>query len=107
MLVDLSAAQPTVTCGVKLPGRVNKFFYYQGHLVVMTESQQYGASRHSYLLHFSVAPNEIRLVSLVYLAGGGACYLFKKDGSKWIQVDSAGLWISTLRSFAVARCQPK
>lgn len=70
LLVDLSAAQPTFTCGVKLPGRVNKFFYYQGHLVVMTENQQYGASRQSYLLHFSVAPNEIRFVESIDLGRG-------------------------------------
>ncbi|HMA91808.1 MAG TPA: hypothetical protein VKP30_03935, partial [Polyangiaceae bacterium] len=70
LLVDLSAAQPTFTCGVKLPGRVNKFFYYQGHLVVMTETQQYGANRHSYLLHFSVAPNEIRFVESIDLGRG-------------------------------------
>lgn len=70
LLVDLSTAQPTFSCGVKLPGRANKFFYYQGHLVVMTESLQYGTSRHSYLLHFSIAPNEIRFVESIDLGRG-------------------------------------
>jgi hypothetical protein len=66
LLVDLSGTQPEFDCATKLPGRVNKFFYYQGHLVAMTE-QITGSARHSYLLHFDVNDGALRFIEAIDL----------------------------------------
>lgn len=69
-LVDLSGATPAFNCATKLPGRVSKFFYYQGHLVVMTESQSYGIEHRSYLLHFDITGGTIQFIESVDLGRG-------------------------------------
>ncbi len=66
LMVDLSGPEPVFDCATKLPGRVNKFFYYQGHLVAMTE-QISGTARHSYLLHFDVTAGSLSFIEAVDL----------------------------------------
>ncbi len=66
LLVDLSGPEPVFDCATKLPGRVDKFFYYQGHLVAMTQ-QLTGSVRHSYLLHFDVSGGAMRFVEALDL----------------------------------------
>jgi hypothetical protein len=66
LLVDLSGPEPVFDCATKLPGHVNKFFYYQGHLVAMTE-QITGSARRSYLLHFDVNEGALRFVEAIDL----------------------------------------
>lgn len=61
LMVDLSGETPTFDCATKLPGRVDKFFFYEGHLVVMTR-QISGAYPHSYLLHFDVSAGTLEFV---------------------------------------------
>lgn len=66
LLVDLSGPEPVFDCATKLPGRVDKFFYYQGHLVAMTQ-QLVGSVRHSYLLHFAVSDGALSFVEAIDL----------------------------------------
>jgi hypothetical protein len=66
LMVDLSGDVPRFDCATKLPGRVNKFFFYRGRLVAMTE-QITGTARHSYLLHFDVTEGALRFIEAVDL----------------------------------------
>ena len=66
LMVDLSGAEPAFLCATKLPGRVSKFFFYEGHLVIMTE-QITGTARHSYLLHFDVTSGALSFVEAIDL----------------------------------------
>ncbi|MEO8180379.1 MAG: hypothetical protein ABI895_16195 [Deltaproteobacteria bacterium] len=64
LLVNIAAGEPTFKCATPLPGRVDQFFYRNGHLVAMTQAN--GADR-STLLHFQVAGIELRFVESVDL----------------------------------------
>jgi len=64
MIVGLEGAAPEFRCATPLPGRVDQFYFHDGHLVVMTKSQD---NRDSYLLHFAVDGTSIRFVELVSL----------------------------------------
>ncbi len=66
LMVDLSGSEPVFDCATKLPGRVEKFFFYQGHLVAMT-AQITGTARHSFLLHFDTTGGSLSFVEAVDL----------------------------------------
>ncbi len=66
-MVDLTGQAPVFKCATKLPGRVEKFFFYQEHLVVMVGNQRWGKERQSFLLHFKVADRELRFLEAVEL----------------------------------------
>ncbi len=64
LLVDLTGASPAFRCASRLPGRVDQFFFHQGHLVVMAQSTS--GSRSS-LLHFQVSGTQLSFVEAVSL----------------------------------------
>ena len=64
MIVGVEGDKPEFTCAAQLPGRVDQFFFHQGHLVVMTKSQD---QRRSHLLHFRVEGTDLRFVETVNL----------------------------------------
>jgi hypothetical protein len=64
MIVGVGGDKPEFRCAAQLPGRVDQFFFHQGHLVVMTRAQ---SNRSSHLLHFSVEGTELRFVESVNL----------------------------------------
>jgi hypothetical protein len=64
MIVGLEGDAPEFRCAAPLPGRVDEFYFHDGHLVVMTKSQD---NRQSYLLHFAVDGTALRFVELVAL----------------------------------------
>jgi hypothetical protein len=64
MIVGVEGDRPEFRCAAQLPGRVDQFFFHQGHLVVMTKAQN---NRSSHLLHFSVEGTELRFVESVNL----------------------------------------
>ena len=64
MIVDVGGERPVFHCAAQLPGRVDRFYFHDGHLIVMTRSQNGGAS---HLLHFTVLGTELRFVESVSL----------------------------------------
>ncbi|MBN2194505.1 MAG: hypothetical protein JW751_16935 [Polyangiaceae bacterium] len=70
LLVDLSGDAPVFDCATKLPGVVDKFYFYQWHLVVMSGTQYGSAARGSRLLHFDATDGDLRFVEAVDLGSG-------------------------------------
>jgi hypothetical protein len=60
LLVDLTAAEPRFSCAVKLPGRVQDFYYYRDHLVALLGTA---------LIHFKVESGSVRFVESIALNG--------------------------------------
>lgn len=66
LMVNTAADEPTFECATQLPGRVNQFFFHDGHLIAMTQHQQQQGAE-SFLLHFEVSGTTIRFVESVNL----------------------------------------
>lgn len=64
LIVGLESGTPEFHCAAQLPGQIDQFYFHQGHLVVMTKSQNRLESR---LLHFTVEGTELRYVESVPL----------------------------------------
>ncbi len=64
LLVDLTGVEPQFKCAAAVPGRVDQFFFHEGHLIAMAKSQD---NQNSHLLHFSVTGTELGFVEDVDL----------------------------------------
>ena len=64
LIVGLEGGTPEFHCAAQLPGQIDQFYFHQGHLVVMTQSQN---RLESQLLHFTVEGTELRYVESVPL----------------------------------------
>ena len=67
MLVDLTGDTPRFVCAAKLPGVSSKFYYYDGKLAVMAQSNVAGQPVHSYLLHFDVGSDALTFIEAIDL----------------------------------------
>ncbi|MBN2529602.1 MAG: hypothetical protein JXR76_24650 [Deltaproteobacteria bacterium] len=70
LLVDLTKETPQFVCAAKLPGHAEKFYYYNGQLVVIVEGIAPDVRNHSYLLHFKVSSDTLTFIEAVDLGLG-------------------------------------
>jgi len=64
LVVNIADGQPSFKCATQLPGRAEQFFFRNGHLVAMTQTNAGGRSS---LLHFTLQGSELRFVERVDL----------------------------------------
>ncbi len=66
LMVNTAGDEPVFECATQLPGRVDQFFFHDGHLVAMSQHHQ-GAAGESFLLHFRISGTSIDFVETVVL----------------------------------------